>query len=40
VKSDVIVICAASTTNRSTFEENGVKESKFEFVRFREYPAI
>ena len=29
--------CLASTTNRETVEENGVKISKFNFVRFREY---
>ena len=29
--------CVASTTKRETVEENGVKISKFNFVRFREY---
>lgn len=29
--------CLASTTKRETVEENGVKISKFNFVRFREY---
>ena len=29
--------CVASTTQRETEEENGVKISKFKFVRFREY---
>ncbi|MGM9745877.1 MAG: CRISPR-associated protein [Paludibacteraceae bacterium] len=29
--------CVASTTKRETIEENGVKISKFKFVRFREY---
>ena len=29
--------CVASTTKRETVEENGVKISKFQFVRFREY---
>ena len=29
--------CLASTTMRETVEENGVKISKFNFVRFREY---
>lgn len=29
--------CVASTTKRETVEENGVKVSKFQFVRFREY---
>ncbi len=29
--------CLASTTKRATVEENGVKISKFNFVRFREY---
>ena len=31
------VKCVASTTQRETEEENGVKISKFKFVRFREY---
>jgi len=34
------IICVASTTNRNSIEENGVKVSRFEFVRFREYPKI
>ena len=29
--------CVASTTKRETVEENDVKISKFNFVRFREY---
>ena len=29
--------CVASTTKRETVEENGMKISKFNFVRFREY---
>ena len=29
--------CLASTTKRETVEENGVKISKFNFIRFREY---
>lgn len=29
--------CVASTTKRETVEENGVKISKFNFVRFRKY---
>ena len=29
--------CVASTTKRETMEENGVKISTFNFVRFREY---
>jgi hypothetical protein len=29
--------CLASTTKRETVEENGIKISKFNFVRFREY---
>ena len=29
--------CVASTTKRETVEENGIKISKFNFVRFREY---
>ena len=29
--------CVASTTKRETIEENGMKISKFEFVKFREY---
>lgn len=29
--------CVASTTKRETVEENGIKISKFQFVRFREY---
>lgn len=29
--------CVASTTKRETTEENGVKISRFRFVRFREY---
>ena len=29
--------CVASTTQRETVEEGGVKVSKFNFVRFREY---
>lgn len=29
--------CVASTTKRETVEENGVKISKFNFIRFREY---
>lgn len=29
--------CVASCTKRDTVEENGVKISKFKFVRFREY---
>ena len=29
--------CFASTTERETVEENGVKISEFNFVRFREY---
>lgn len=29
--------CVASTTQRETVEENGLKISKFQFVRFREY---
>lgn len=29
--------CLASTTKRETVEENGVKISKFNFVKFREY---
>ena len=29
--------CVASTTKRETVEENGVKISKFNFVRFRSY---
>ena len=31
------VKCVASTTLRETVEENGLKISKFIFVRFREY---
>ena len=29
--------CVASTTKREIVEENGVKISKFKFVKFREY---
>jgi hypothetical protein len=29
--------CVASTTKRETVEENGVKISKFKFVKFRNY---
>ncbi|MGN0186723.1 MAG: CRISPR-associated protein [Paludibacteraceae bacterium] len=29
--------CVVSTTKRETIEENGVKISTFQFVRFREY---
>lgn len=29
--------CVASTTKRETVVENGVKISKFQFIRFREY---
>ena len=29
--------CVASTTKRETVEENGVKVSKFKFVKFRNY---
>ena len=29
--------CVASTTVRETVEENGVKISKFKFVRYRSY---
>lgn len=29
--------CVASTTKRETIEENGVKISKFQFVKFRKY---
>ncbi len=29
--------CVASTTQRETVEKDGVKISKFQFVRFREY---
>ena len=31
------ITCIASTTKRETVEENGVKISKFKFVRFRRY---
>jgi hypothetical protein len=31
------VKCLASTTNRITTEENGLKTSEFRFVKFREY---
>lgn len=31
------IACIASTTNRKTTEKNGVKNSIFEFVRFRKY---
>ena len=31
------IMCIASTTERKTTDENGVKTSVFEFVKFREY---
>lgn len=31
------ILCVASTTQRKTVEENGVKTSIFQFVKFREY---
>lgn len=31
------ITCVASTTRRETVEENGVKTSIFQFVKFREY---
>lgn len=31
------VRCVASTTTRETVEENGVKVSRFNFVRYRDY---
>jgi len=34
------IICIASTTQRNVVEQDGVKQTRFEFVRFRDYPEM